>query len=82
MPLYNSEKAKSELLIMPILKKIRRNNKFLNIFSGYNFEVNGSVGLNGFYDYLLSTDTQSLEVNSAVFCIVEATGGIPQNRSV
>ena len=28
MPLYNSEKAKSELLIMPILKEIRRNNKF------------------------------------------------------
>ncbi len=77
MPLYNSEKAKSELLIMPILKEIRRSNKFFNIFSGYNFDVNGSVGLNGFCDYLLSTDTQSLEVNSAVFCIVEA-----KNRSV
>ena len=77
MPLYNSEKAKSELLIMPILKEIRRNNKFFNIFSGYNFDVNGNQGLNGFCDYLLSTDTQSLEVNSAVFCIVEA-----KNRSV
>ena len=77
MPLYNSEKAKSELLIMPILKEIRRNNKFFNIFSGYNFDVNGNDGLNGFCDYLLSTDTQTLEVHSAVFCIVEA-----KNRSV
>ena len=63
IPLYNRKKAKSELLIMPILKEIRRNNKFFNIFLGYNFDVNGSVGLNSFCDYLLSTDTLSLEVN-------------------
>lgn len=77
IPLYNSKKAKSELLIMPILKEIRRNNKFFNIFLGYNFDVNGSIGFNGFCDFLLSTDIQSLEVNSVVFCIVEA-----KNRSV
>jgi len=33
--------------------------------------------LYGFCDYLLSTHTQTLEINSAVFCIVEA-----KNRAV
>ena len=77
MPLHASEKAKSELLIMPILKEIRRNHKTLNIYSGYAFDVNPKLGLNGCCDYLLSTDTDSFDISSAVFCLVEA-----KNRSV
>jgi hypothetical protein len=82
MPLHSSEKAKSELLIMPILKEIRRTHKSFSIFSGYAFDVNPTLGLNGYCDYLLSTDTNSFDIASAVFCLVEATGGVPQNRSI
>ncbi len=67
---------------MPVLKEIRRKNKNFNIFSGYAFDVNPALGLNGFCDYLLSTDTDSFDISSAVFCVVEATGGVPQNRSI
>ena len=41
MPLF-SEKAKSELLIMPILKEVRRKNRTFSIFSGYSFDVDKS----------------------------------------
>ena len=37
LPLF-SEKAKSELIIMPILKEIRRKNRTFNIFSPYFFQ--------------------------------------------
>lgn len=77
MPLHASEKAKSELLIMPVLKEIRRKHKTFNIYSGYAFDVNPKLGLNGYCDYLLSTDTDSFDISSAVFCLVEA-----KNRSV
>ncbi len=77
MPLHSSEKAKSELLIMPVLKEIRRTHKNFSIFSGYAFDVNPALGLNGYCDYLLSTDTNSFDIASAVFCLVEA-----KNRSI
>jgi hypothetical protein len=77
MPLHASEKAKSELLIMPVLKEVRRKHRTFNIYSGYAFDVNPALGLNGYCDYLLSTDTDSFDIASAVFCLVEA-----KNRSV
>jgi hypothetical protein len=72
MPLHSSEKAKSELLIIPVLKEVRRTHKNFSIFSGYAFDVNPSLGLNSYCDYLLSTDTNSFDIASAVFCLVEA----------
>jgi hypothetical protein len=77
MPLHASEKAKSELLIMPVLKEVRRQNRNFSIFSGYAFDVNPTLGLNGFCDYLLSSDTDSFDIASAIFCVVEA-----KNRSI
>ena len=77
MPLHSSEKAKSELLIMPVLKEIRRTHKNFSIFSGYAFDVNPALGLNGYCEYLLSTDTDSFDIAAAVFCLVEA-----KNRSI
>jgi hypothetical protein len=71
-PLYNSEKAKSELLIMPLLKEVRRHFKNFIVYSGYNFDVDNAQGLNGFCDYLLSSSEQSVEIHSPVFCLVEA----------
>ena len=83
MPLINSEKAKSEFLIVPILKEIRRIKHNFSIFSGYTFDVDKEQSLVGICDYILSNQTDSLEIKSAIFCLVEAknrttTEGIPQ----
>ena len=73
-----SEKAKSEYIISPILRELIRQNKGLfTIFSGYSLDVNPLKGLNGQCDFLLSTATQSLDIKSPIFSIVEA-----KNRGV
>jgi hypothetical protein len=68
-----SEKAKSEVLIMPVLREIRRQagNQF-SIFSGYTFDVEPSVGLTGICDYLFTTHPRTNRIKSPVFCAVEA----------
>ncbi len=76
LPLF-SEKAKSELLIMPILREVRRQHKTFSIFSGYTFDVDKSQSLNGVCDYILSTNMESIEIKSPIFCLVEA-----KNRTV
>lgn len=86
MPLINSEKAKSEFLIVPILKEIRRQNRHFSIFSGYTFDVDKEQSLVGICDYILSNKMDSLEIKSPIFCLVEAknrttTEGIPQVAS-
>ena len=53
MPLL-TEKAKSELLIAPILKELNRNNPFLSIFSGYTFNIEGIEELSGAPDFMIS----------------------------
>lgn len=86
MPLINSEKAKSEFLIVPILKEIRRRNRHFSIFSGYTFDVDREQSLVGICDYILSNKIDSLEIKSPIFCLVEAKNrttmeGIPQVAS-
>ena len=73
-----TEKAKSELLIAPIFKELRRHNHFtISFYSGYLFDVQPENGLTGYCDYLFTTETQSIDIKAPVFCIVEA-----KNRSV
>ncbi len=73
-----TEKAKSELLIAPIFKELRRHNHFtISFYSGYMFDVQPENGLTGYCDYLFTTETQSIDIKAPVFCIVEA-----KNRSV
>jgi hypothetical protein len=68
-----SEKAKSEFLIAPILAEIEeRNIQSIALFSGYNFEVDKSRGLNGFCDFIFSKDPNALNIAAPVFCVVEA----------
>lgn len=71
-----TEKAKSELIITPILKELWRHNKnAFTFFSGYTFSVKDE--LNGICDYILSKDTQSIDLQSPIFCLVEA-----KNRTI
>ena len=68
-----SEKAKSELLIVPILNELtERNHDSFTYFSGYAFDVDSSLGLTGRCDFVLSTEPNALVIESPVFCVVEA----------
>jgi hypothetical protein len=70
MPL-STEKAKSEYLIAPILKELKRTNPSLSFFSGYTFNVDVENELTGAPDYHISKKTRIIEIESPVFCIME-----------
>jgi hypothetical protein len=68
-----SEKARSELIISPILCEVRKQlNRQISFFSGEEFNVDESIGLNGVCDFLISRSTEQLFVESPVVAIVEA----------
>ncbi|MBR8832984.1 MAG: hypothetical protein DSM106950_02795 [Stigonema ocellatum SAG 48.90 = DSM 106950] len=69
----NTEKARSELLIVQILTEVRRQlNYRISLFSGTDFNVDPSKGLNGFCDFLLCASEEQFDINAPVFIIVEA----------
>ena len=68
-----SEKVRSELLITPILLEVRQIlNQQIGFFSGEDFTVDESVGLNGICDFLLSRSPALIEIEAPVFTLVEA----------
>ncbi|MCB1191723.1 MAG: hypothetical protein H7A23_17400 [Leptospiraceae bacterium] len=68
----SSEKARSELLIMPLLVELKqRNPDKLTVFSGYQFDVDRKKGLNGFCDYLLSNKSNAVFVESPIIALAE-----------
>jgi hypothetical protein len=68
-----TEKAKSEFIIAPILYEIALNNEHtISFFSGYNFDVDKSLGLKGFCDFLFAKIPNSPFIKAPVFCIAEA----------
>lgn len=72
-----TEKAKSEFLIAPILKEVKRTHlESVSVFSGVNLETN-RTGLNGFCDFILTNTADSVELIAPICCLVEA-----KNRSI
>jgi hypothetical protein len=72
MPI-KSEKAKSEWIIVPILKELRnRNNKFLTIYSGETLTADKEKGLVGECDFIIAKDTKTFDVSLPIFMLVEA----------
>jgi hypothetical protein len=69
----NSEKARSEMIIAPILVDLRRQLKEqVNLFSGIEFDVDKEQGLNGFCDFIISKSPEQLFINAPVITLVEA----------
>ncbi len=69
----NTEKARSELIIANILVEVRKNfNHQISLFSGVEFNVDKSKGLNGFCDFILSASPEQLMLNSPIIALVEA----------
>lgn len=71
-----SEKAKSELLISPVLLEVRKLvHNSIELFSGEEFSVDREQGLNGFCDFLLSKSTTPYIIEAPVVMLVEAKRG-------
>jgi hypothetical protein len=69
----NTEKARSEMLITPILIELRRKlNNTISLFSGISFNVDQTVGLNGNCDYIISKSPELLILEAPVIILVEA----------
>jgi hypothetical protein len=69
----NTEKARSEMIIAPILIELKRLlADRISLFSGTEFNVDSDRGLNGFCDFLISFSEQQLYISSPVLIIFEA----------
>jgi hypothetical protein len=68
-----TEKAKSEYIVVPVIKELNRQNKDkFSSFSGFEFNLDKSKGLVGYCDFILSAQAKQLEISAPIFCLVEA----------
>ncbi len=80
----NTEKARSELLIAPLLIELKLGYADrLSLFSGIDFPVDAALGLTGRCDYILARSPQQLALTAPACVLVEAkaeniVAGIPQ----
>lgn len=80
----HSEKARSELIVMPILVEIRRRlDHRVSLFSGLEFNVDREKDLKGVCDFIFSLSPEQMSITAPVISIVEAKNdniksGIPQ----
>ena len=83
----NTEKARSEMIIAPILLDLRKQiSSKISLFSGVDFNVDIERGLNGTCDYIISNSTEQLFLKSPIVVLVEAKkeniiGGLGQCAS-
>ncbi|MDF5720917.1 MAG: hypothetical protein PUP91_10645 [Rhizonema sp. PD37] len=71
--LSSSEKLRSEALVFPLLAELVKSAPTqLNIFSGSDFTVDPSRGLNGRCDFLITKSPEILAIRSPVIVVVEA----------
>lgn len=68
-----SEKARSELIISPILFEVQKIlNRKISFFFGEDFTVAPEVGLSGVCDFMISRSPEQLLIEAPAFVIVEA----------
>lgn len=71
-----SEKARSELIISPLLVEVRRLlNHQVSVFSGEEFNVDPEAGLNGTCDFLVSRSPEQMLIEAPAVVVVEAKKG-------
>jgi hypothetical protein len=74
--IMGTEKAKSELIIMPVLVEIHELFRDrISLFSGKTFNFDASLGLNGVCDYLITRSPGQVIIESPVVVMVEAKQG-------
>jgi hypothetical protein len=68
-----TEKARSEVIITPLLLEVRRVlNQTISVFSGEEFNVDPEIGLNGVCDYLIIQSAEQLVLEAPAIILVEA----------
>lgn len=73
LPVYLSEKARSELIISPVLLEIwARKADFLMLFSGVSLDVDAARGLNGICDFLIAKTQNQYVIETPILCLIEA----------
>lgn len=69
----STEKARSELIVTPVLVELLKLlPQQVSLFSGVEFNIDKSKGLNGICDYLISLSPEQLEVDAPAIAVVEA----------
>ncbi|KYC42214.1 hypothetical protein WA1_19725 [Scytonema hofmannii PCC 7110] len=69
----NTEKARGELIIFPVLLEVKRKMNYqISIFSGKEFAVEPERGLNGNPDFLISKSREQFFIRAPVMTLVEA----------
>jgi hypothetical protein len=69
----STEKARSELIVTPVLvEMLKMLPQQISFFSGIEFNIDKSQGLNGICDYIISLSPEQLELNAPAITIVEA----------
>jgi hypothetical protein len=68
----NNEKAKSELVITPILVEMWEKNPRFKPFSGMTFNVDATKGLKGRCDFLISAKLDTVRLDAPIVCVFEA----------
>lgn len=69
----NTEKARSEMIIAPVLIEVRKVlDRNIGLFSGTEFNVDPKRNLNGFCDFILSASPDQVFLTEPVACVVEA----------
>lgn len=76
MPLL-TEKAKSEALIYPIIRELKKRHAHISVFSGYTFNVDSAHGLVGAPDFMISAKPNIIEPQCPIFCLVESKNKSP-----
>ena len=69
----NTQKARSELIIAPILVDLRRQSREqISLFSGVDFTVDNSKALNDTCDFIITKSPEVLILTAPVITVVEA----------
>ncbi|MBI4850317.1 MAG: hypothetical protein HY819_00680 [Acidobacteria bacterium] len=80
----DTEKARSEYIIAPVLGELKWNYKNkISLFSGNVFNVDEKLGLTGICDYLISRTPEQYTITAPIIILVEAKNdniksGVPQ----
>ncbi len=79
----DTEKARSEFIIAPVLREVYiRNKTIFSIYSGFNFEVDKEKGLQGFCDFLLAKLPYNVIPDNPIIAVVEAKLNDPLNAAI
>lgn len=69
----NTEKARSEMIIAPILIELRKlTGRRISLFSGQDFTVAPEQGLTGFCDFIISRSPEQFFIAAPALIVVEA----------